>query len=288
MKKGKGLLYSVALALTLFTSCSKTELVNSDAAQTNVLTEASSSVATLKANYGLNNADFVTPITKVILNSKTYNLEQLSNSELETLEAAFTTHHQVYLDEVGAVYLSSEALNQDALAQVYNTYLGDNLGEVGSITAKSKKRQRARVSVRLYPYCDYGTRGHVATGERLANGRPKTEIVNLPTRTFTVTAGNKVTTYKRTVNSLPQTVKVGQDRIAIDTYDSARTFTWNGDQNVHLRFKGYSATNLKGKKRVDKDRSYNSFQVKNRKWDVIKCGTMKSFDFDLTVTRNRK
>ncbi len=287
MKKGKGLLYGVALALTLFTSCSKTDIAEDAAQSTGPTLEQ---VETLKANYGLTSDFFVAPIEKVILNNQTYQLNNLTKAEFTKLEKAFATHHEIFLDAVGSVFLSEQLPEKDFLDNVYKQYLGDRtvvLDEgVDPVTgiSKRKKFQVARASIRLYPFCGYEAIGNIL---RRRNGRNVTQTMTLPTRTFVVTAKKAKGNYGRKANFLRTTVSLGGSNVhVISSFDSGRIFTWSGDQDVYLRFKGYSSDHLKGRKTIDDDKTY-TFKVVNRKWDVYACHTVGSFDFGLTVLRNR-
>ncbi len=290
MKKGKGLLCSVALALTLFTSCSENEAIDQVAESQDGLVTAAQ-VETLKENYGLKDDLLEAPIEKVILNNQTYQLDNLTKAEFTTLENAFTTHNEIFLDAIGSVYLTEQDADAELLQSVYKQYLGDNIVEVedgiDAVTGKRKvkKFQAASATLQLFPFSNYKTRGVINGGDT---------FITIPSRSYTVRASKTVKNYRKSASSVSRTYynPVKKKRFLRDMY-SARAFVWSGDQNVFLKFQGYSDEAQKGRKLTDKDQSYN-IKVVNRNWKISSSigtnanGGAESMHFDLTVTGNRK
>ena len=295
MKKGKGLLCSVALALTLFTSCSENEAIDQVAQSQDGLVTAAQ-VETLKENYGLKDDLLEAPIEKVILNNQTYQLDNLTKAEFATLENAFTTHNEIFLDAIGSVYLTEQDADAELLQSVYKQYLGDDIIEVeDGIDAatgrrKVKKFQVARATLQMFAFNSYKTRGSVADSD---NNRT-IFFITIPTLSYTLQAGRPVKNYRRSVRSTVSPIigPISNKRFLRDM-NSARAFVWSGDQNVFLKFQGYSDEAQKGRKLTDKDQSYN-IKVVNRNWKISSSigtnanGGAESMHFDLTVTGNRK
>ncbi len=296
MKKGKGLLCSVALALTLFTSCSENEAIDQVAESQDGLV-AAAKVETLKENYGLKDDFLVAPIEKVILNNQTYQLDNLTKPEFATLENAFITNNKIFLDEIGSIYLTEQEADAELLQSVYKQYLGDDIIEVeDGIDAatgrrKVKKFQVARATLQMFAFNNYKTRGAVFD----TDSNRTNFFITIPTLSYTLQAGRTVKNYRRSARSTVSPIigPITKKRFIRDM-SSARAFVWNGDQNVFLRYQGYSQKSYKGSKIIDEDQAYN-IKVVNRNWKIHsnvlsnKTSTgVESMHFDLTVTSNRK
>lgn len=264
MKSNQIKLAAIFLSLFALISCEQTEINNDDVSPPSTI--SSKDLNQLKTDYGLTKEFMAVDIEKIIVNNSTYNLDELNTNTLQLVKKELDeSPNKIVLNEINALYLSKHDLNGEELYRLHEIYID---GPNTLSNASNKGLQRLSATLKLYEFHNY-------TGRSI---------------TWSITGGTKVG--KTGLLKVDRLLFSTKSSASGGTAKSARIWTWNGDQAIYYRFKGYPFAeigSLSNNKNIDKDKTYN-FKVKGRRWDIFntKRQFVGSFEFGTTYTRRLK